>query len=189
MAASPQFVSRTSPPPPLHTTNDSSREVRPPLPWLRLEGDVVQWAKRAYTQAREKAATSPVTSMIPRIIQYLSGSQWPARPTAYGNSRPVTNRMFRQYWELVSLLTDGKPEPQIRCWDTEDGYSETQKLLQLLLEPWSANPAFHDAFQDIVGFGLLAHGVGKIQWNRHLAGGLGDVELLSINPLRFYKLG
>lgn len=97
--------------------------------------------------------------------------------------------MFRQYWELVSLLTDGKPEPQIKVWDTEDGYSETQKLLTSLLEPWAANPAYHDAFQDIVGFGLLAHGVGKVQWNRHLAGGLGDVELLSISPLRFLKLG
>lgn len=189
MAASPQFVSRTSPPPPLRTTNDSSRESTPPLPWLRLEADVIHWSDRAYTQAREKQATSPATSLIPRIIQYLSGSQWPARPTAYGNSRPVTNRMFRQYWELVSLLTDGKPEPQIKIWDNDDGYSETQRLLQLLLEPWAANPAYHDAFQDIVGFGLLAHGVGKVQWNKHLAGGLGDVELLSINPLRFYKLG
>src|SRR5579872_4525374 len=70
-----------------------------PNPFQRLEGDVIAWADRAYSQAREKAATSPVTSLIPRIIQYLSGSQWPARPTAYGNSRPVTNRMFRQYWE------------------------------------------------------------------------------------------
>ena len=160
-----------------------------PLPWQRLEGDVIAWADRAYTQARECAAASPLSSLIPRIIQYLSGSQWPARPTAYGNSRPVTNRMFRQYWELVSLMTDGKPEPQIKCWDTEDGYSETQKLIAALLEPWAANPSYHDAFQDVVGFGLLAYGVGKVQWNRHLAGGLGDTELLSRNPLRFYKLG
>ena len=189
MATQPsQFASSTRPP---STSAVPSYSGRPdlPLPWLRLEGDVIAWADRALLQAREKAASSPVNSLIPRIIQYLSGSQWPARPTAYGNSRPVTNRMFRQYWELVSLLTDGKPEPQIKVWDTEDGYSETQKLIQLLLEPWAANPLYHDAFQDIVGFGLLAHGVGKVQWNRHLAGGLGDVELLSINPLRFYKLG
>lgn len=188
--ATPSFTVRTaSAPPPLRTTNDSSSERQPPSPWNRLEADVLHWADRAYSQAREKAASSPVNSLIPRIIQYLSGSQWPARPTAYGNSRPVTNRMFRQYWELVSLLTDGKPEPQIKVWDTEDGYSETQQLLTSLLEPWAANPLYHDAFQDIVGFGLLAHGVGKVQWNRHLASGLGDVELLSINPLRFYKLG
>jgi hypothetical protein len=122
------------------------------MPWDRLEGDVIAWADRAFLQARSSAASSPITSLIPRIIQYLSGSQWPARPTAYGNSRPVTNRMFRQYWELVSLLTDGKPEPQIRCYDTEDGYSETQRLLTSLLEPWAANPSFHDAFQDMVGF-------------------------------------
>ena len=183
-----QFGSSVRPP---STSVVPSYSNRPdlPLPWNRLEADIVHWSDRAYSQAREKAATSPVTSLIPRIIQYLSGSQWPARPTAYGNSRPVTNRMFRQYWELVSLLTDGKPEPQIKVWDNDDGYSETQQLIARLLEPWAANPAYHDAFQDVVGFGLLAYGVGKVQWNRHLAGGLGDTELLSINPLRFYKLG
>ena len=183
-----QFASSTRPP---ATRVVPSYANRPdiPLPWQRLEGDVVAWADKALLQAREKASASPITTLIPRIIQYLSGSQWPARPTAYGNSRPVTNRMFRQYWELVSLLTDGKPEPQIKVWDTEDGYSETQKLLQLLLEPWAANPLYHDAFQDIVGFGLLAYAVGKVQWNRHLAGGLGDTELCGVNPLRFYKLG
>jgi hypothetical protein len=189
MATSPvQFASSSRPP---ATSAVQSYSGRPdiPLPWMRLESEVVTWADRALLQARERAGSSPVNSLIPRIIQYLSGSQWPARPTAYGNSRPVTNRMFRQYWELVSLLTDGKPEPQIKCWDTEDGYSETQRLIGELLEPWAANPLYHDAFQDIVGFGLLAHGVGKVQWNRHLSGGLGDVQLLSINPLRFYKLG
>jgi len=160
-----------------------------PLPWSRLEQDVVDWSSRAYQQARDSAASSPIRRLIPRIVQYLSGSQWPARPTAYGNSRPVTNRMFRQYWELVSLLTDGKPEPQIKVYDTEDGYSETQRLLLSLLEPWAANPAYHDAFQDIVGFGLLAYAVGKIQWNPYLAGGMGDVQLLAVNPLNFYKLG
>jgi hypothetical protein len=186
MATHPHQFAQTPRPPAVPSYSN-----RPdlPLPWNRLEADVLDWSNRAFLQAKEKAATSPTQSLIPRIIQYLSGSQWPARPTAYGNSRPVTNRMFRQYWELVSLLTDGKPEPQIKVWDTEDGYSETQRLLTSLLEPWAANPAYHDSLQDIIGFGLLAHGVGKVQWNRHLSGGLGDVELLSINPLRFYKLG
>ncbi len=160
-----------------------------PLPWSRLEGDVVHWAATAYTQARERQQSLPSTTLIPRIIQYLSGSQWPARPTAYGNSRPVTNRMFRQYWELVSLLTDGRPEPQIKVWDNDEGYSEVQQLLHSLLELWGSTPHYHDSLQDIIGFGLLSHGVGKVQWNPSLAGGMGDVELCSINPLRFFKLG
>jgi hypothetical protein len=160
-----------------------------PLPWDRLEQDVVDWSRRALTQARERQQALPSTRLIPRIIQYLSGAQWPARPTAYGNSRPVTNRMFRQYWELVSLLTDGRPEPQIKVWDTHDGYSEAQRLLLDLLEPWASHPGYHDALQDVIGLGFLSHGVGKVQWNPHLAGGMGDVQLLSINPLLFFKLG
>lgn len=171
------------PPPPERITRDL------PMPWDRLERDVVQWSDSAFAQAKEKAGQQPYTKLIPRIVQYLSGSQWPARPTAYGNSRPVTNRMFRQYWELVSLLTDGKPEPQIKVYDTKDGYSEVQRIIGELLEPWGVTPDYHDALQDIIGFGLLAYGVGKVQWNPHRAGGMGDTEMLSINPLQFYKLG
>lgn len=188
MAASPNVVNRVGFLP-VGTRNDSSHERTPPLPWNRLEQDVVDWSARAFQQARDQAASSPARRLIPRIIQYLSGSQWPARPTAYGNSRPVTNRMFRQYWELVSLLTDGKPEPQVRCYDTEDGYSDTQRLLCSLLEPFAADPDYQDQFQDVIGFGLLAYAVGKVQWNPYLAGGMGNVQLLSVNPLQFYKLG
>ncbi len=175
--------SAAAPPPPRSATRDL------PLPWNRLEDEVLSWALKAVRQAQERASQSLHTRLIPRIIQYLSGSQWPARPTAYGNSRPVTNRMFRQYWELVSLLTDGKPEPEIKVWDTDKGYSDIQQLLTRLLEPWASTPAYRDALQDIIGFGLLAYGVGKVQWNPHLAGGMGNVELRAINPLQFFPLG
>ena len=85
-----------------------------PLPWTKMEGEVVSWADTALRQAEEESSSMLSNRLIPRIIQYLSGNQWPSRPTAYGNSRPVTNRMFRQYWENISLLTDGKPEPEIK---------------------------------------------------------------------------
>lgn len=167
--------------------SDSRRNL--PLPWMKMEGEVIQWADTALRQAEEESASLLSNRLIPRIIQYLSGNQWPSRPTAYGNSRPVTNRMFRQYWEIISLLTDGKPEPEIKVYDGDEGYSEIQKLIGELLEVWAAKPNYPDALQDIIGFGLLARGIGKVQWNRHLSGGMGDVEILSINPLNFYTLG
>jgi hypothetical protein len=160
-----------------------------PLPWTKMEGEVVSWADTALRQAEEESSTLLSNRLIPRIIQYLSGNQWPSRPTAYGNSRPVTNRMFRQYWEIVSLLTDGKPEPEIKVYDGDEGYSEIQKTIGQLLEVWAAKPNYPDALQDIIGFGLLARGIGKVQWNRHLSGGMGDVEILSVNPLNFHTLG
>jgi hypothetical protein len=160
-----------------------------PLPWSKMEGEVIAWADTALKQAEEESSSLLSNRIIPRIIQYLSGNQWPSRPTAYGNARPVTNRMFRQYWEIVSLMTDGKPEPEIKVFDTDEGYSEIQKLIGQLLEVWAAKPNYADALQDIIGFGLLARGIGKVQWNPHLSGGRGDVEILSINPLNFYTLG
>lgn len=167
---------------------DSTRRDLP-LPWNKMEQEVVAWAEMADRQAQEEASTLLSNRLIPRIIQYLSGNQWPSRPTAYGNSRPVTNRMFRQYWEIISLLTDGKPEPEIKVYDGDEGYSDIQKVIGQLLEVWAAKPNYADALQDIIGFGLLARGIGKVQWNPRLSGGMGDVEILSINPLNFYTLG
>ena len=167
--------------------SDNKRNL--PLPWSKMEGEVVAWADTALRQAEEEASTLLSNRLIPRIIQYLSGNQWPSRPTAYGSSRPVTNRMFRQYWEIISLLTDGKPEPEIKVFDGDDGYSEIQKTIGSMLEIWGAKPNYLDALQDIIGFGLLARGIGKVQWNPRLSGGMGDVEILSINPLNFYTLG
>lgn len=166
---------------------DSRRNL--PSPLAHLEGDVIAWADTALRQAEEESSSLLSNRIIPRIIQYIQGNQWPSRPTAYGNSRPVTNRMFRQYWEIISLLTDGKPEPEIKVSDGDEGYSEIQKTLGSMLEIWAAKPNYPDALQDIIGFGLLARGIGKIQWNPRLSGGMGDVEILSINPLNFYTLG
>ena len=154
-----------------------------------MEAEVVAWAEMADRQAQEEASTLLSNRLIPRIIQYISGNQWPSRPTAYGNSRPVTNRMFRQYWEIISLLTDGKPEPEIKVYDGDEGYSDIQKVIGQLLEVWATKPSYADALQDIIGFGLLARGIGKVQWNPRLSGGMGDVEILSINPMNFYTLG
>lgn len=160
-----------------------------PLPPRKLEAEVVAWCDAAARQAEEETAQSQSLRLVPKIIQYLSSQQWPARPTAYGTSRPVVNRMFRQYWELVSLLTDGKPEPQIKIWDKQDDYSQTQAMLTQLLARWAQKPDYPDAMQDIVGFGLLARAFGKVQWNPRLNGGFGDTELLPINPLKLSLLG
>lgn len=158
-------------------------------PPAKFEQEVVEWCESAQRQAEEQDAQTVTYKLMPKIIQYLGGQQWPSRPTAYGSSRPVTNRMFRQYWELVSLLTDGKPEPQIKIYDTENDYSDLQAEITQLLTKWSAKPGYADALQDIVGFGLMAHGIGKIQWNSRLTGGFGDVEMLSINPMNIHLLG
>lgn len=159
------------------------------LPPQDLESEVVSWSDSVMQESERDAAQSPNLKLIPRIIQYLQGTQWPQRSTAYGTSRPVSNKMFRQYWEVVSLLTDGKPESQIKIYDAPESYSAIQAMLQSFLKKFASQPSYGDALQDIIGFGLLAQGVGKIQWNGDLCGGMGDVEIKSIHPLNFYKLG
>jgi hypothetical protein len=161
----------------------------PSLPPYRLEAEVVAWGTSAFQEAQTEQQQSPQSKLLPRIIAYLSGSQWPSRPTAYGSSRPVTNRMLRQYWELVSMLTEGKPEPRIKLYDTRDGYSDLQLLITKLLGPWAENQHYRDALQDVIGYGLCARGIAKIQWNPKLAGGFGDVEFCSIHLDNFHKLG
>jgi hypothetical protein len=159
------------------------------LPPQQLEREVVDWSDSIMLEHEADAAQNPTLKLIPRIIQYLQGTQWPMRSTAYGSSRPVSNKMFRQYWELVSLLTDGKPESRIKIYDAPDSYSELQSQLQEFLKIFAATPDYSDALQDVIGFGLLAKGIGKIQWNGRLRGGMGDVELKAINPMNLFTLG
>lgn len=163
--------------------------IMDPLPPEKLEGEVISWADRAVRQADEEAAQSVNSKLMPRIMQYMSGNQWPSRPTAYGNSRPVNNRMFRQYWELVSLLTDGNPEPYVRVFDKRDSFSDMQSVLSDMLELWGDKPHYRSNLQDVVGWGLLAKGIAKLQWNPNSNNGFGDMELLSINPMNFATLG
>jgi hypothetical protein len=158
------------------------------LPPHELEQEVVAWSDSVMLEHEADAAQNPTLKLIPRIIQYIQGTQWPSRSTAYGTSRPVSNKMFRQYWELISLLTDGKPESRIKVYDAPDSYSEIQAQLQEFLKIFAATPDYSDALQDIIAFGLLAKGVGKIQWNSRLRGGMGDVELKFINPMNLFTL-
>jgi hypothetical protein len=157
--------------------------------FLQLEADVIEWCEAADRQAAEESSQSLAQRLVPKITSYLNGNQWPSRQTAYGSSRPVNNRMFRQYWDLVSLLTDGRPEPTIKVWDTQDGYSEIQSSLYSFLEIWGQRPDYQEAFQDIVGLGLLCRGIGKIVWNPELNGGMGDVQLRQVHPGNFATLG
>ncbi len=169
--------------------NEPLKSVAQYLPPQKLHAAVLEWADAALKEAEQQSAAMPTNKILPRIQAYLAGNQWPSRLTAYGSSRPVSNRMFRQYWELVSLLTDGKPEPQIKLYNKIDGYSELESVLHTSLALWGAKPRTKDVLQDIVGWGLLARAIAKVQWNSKLAGGMGDVELLSISPMNFHTLG
>jgi hypothetical protein len=97
--------------------------------------------------------------------------------------------MFRQYWELISLLTDGKPESRIKVYDAPDAYSEIQGMLGEFLKKFSATTGYQDAFQNVVGFGLLGRGVAKVSWNSRLSGGMGDVEVTDLAPNNVFTLG
>jgi hypothetical protein len=189
MASAALPISASNSPLPTRDGTRTGARSQHDLPPTLLHDEVVAWCESALRQAEEEASQLTSTKLIPRIQQYLSNNQWPSRPTAYGTSRPVVNRMFRQYWELVSLLTDGNPEPEIKVFDQRNAYSSTEALLSQLLEYWASHPRYHDALQDVIGYGLLARGIGKIQWNPRLSGGMGDVELLNIDPLKFYTLG
>jgi hypothetical protein len=159
------------------------------LPPITLENEVVAWSDSVMLEHEQDSAASPTLRLFPRLISYLNGTQWPTRSTAYGTSRPTSSKMFRQYWELVSLLTDGKPESRIKVYDAPDSYSEIQAQLQEFLKIFAATPEFGESLQSIIGWGLLAKGVGKIQWDQRLRGGMGDVALREISPIDFFKLG
>jgi len=85
------------------------------IPPAKLEAEVIAWTELAVAGRRE-TSQSPALKLFPRssnICAVISGqpaySLWLLRP----RHKPYVPAVLG----LVSLLTEGKPEPQIKVWD------------------------------------------------------------------------
>lgn len=158
---------------------------RPPL---QLEAEVLAWADQAYAEAEADLAESHETKLTSKLIDYIHGKQWSAK-ARYGRSRPVVNRMFRQFIEIAGLLTDLELDFTVNFFDQMDGFSEMQKFFNKMIVDWAFDCDFETTLQMIVMWGLIHTGPSKVQWNPLLNNGKGDVELQQLSPLQFMMLG
>ena len=156
-------------------------------PEVQLEGDVIAWANSVYEEADTDLMSSPEAKHVQRIIDFLEGQQW--NPKTRGRSRPVVNRVVRNFVEMASLLTDIQPDISVKFTDAIDNYSEIEKLMNQMLEDWARMSNFEQELLQVVMYGLIMDGPTKVQWNPYLRGGLGDNEMVPLSPLDFLQIG
>ena len=158
------------------------------LPEHRLEQDVIEWTESVYTEAESELAASNELKLTGKLIDYIHGRQWSPQ-ARFGRSRPVNNRLFRQFIEMVGLLTDIEPDFQVKFWDKKNGFSDLEKLLNEMVTVWAEMSDFEMELSQVVMYGLLHTGYAKVQWNSTLNNGEGDNEFLPISPINLMVVG
>lgn len=174
-----------STPPPLSGLSDREKAI---VNALLLERDVVDFCGRLYETATGDRDREREIRETSRMIEYLEGKQWGERARV-GRNRPVLNKVRRHFWDQVGLLTDLSIDYQVKMFNSLQGYSSFEDMINKLTTKWAMQPRFSDSIYDIILYGLLHTGPAKVQWNSTLAGGMGDVDIVPIAPWQWATLG
>jgi hypothetical protein len=163
-------------------------ELAEQRPEYQLETEVLNWAEAVDQEMCAEEAATPELKNFERIIDFLEGKQWSAK-ARYGRSRPVVNRLVRQFIEMVAFLTDIQPDIQVHFTDAIEGYSEIEDLMNRMLVDWAYMQDFEIELAMVVMYGLILQAPVKVQWNPFLRGGMGDAQVLALSPLDFAQIG
>lgn len=144
------------------------------------DGDVrLHWLNAAFEEAMYENAQSEELQAMSRYIDYLMGKQWPKGRASY-KSKPVNNRIWSLFWEMVALLTDLRPTVDTKATRTE--FDAAAAAITSATHAWWLES---DADQDLVMaiiYAILSTGWTKLEWDASLRNGWGDFNLLPISP-------
>jgi len=157
-------------------------------PEVKLEAEVLDWANSVYEEADSELMSSPESKQVQRVIDFLEGKQW-ASTARHGRSRPVANRVVRQFVEMASMLTDIQPDVRVKFTDADENYSEVESLMNRMLTDWTYMSDFEQELVQVVMYGLISYGPVKVQWNPYLRNGMGSNDFQPLSPLDFLQIG
>lgn len=160
-------------------------EEKPPVD---LEREVLAWTEQVYEEADQELSESHEIKITGKLIDYISSRQWQQKARG-GRSRPVINKTFRHFIEMVGLLTDLELKFDIKFTDAVDGYSDIQKLTNRMIEDWAYDTDFEMELAMAVMYGIIHTGPVKIQWNGDLLDGWGDNQFVPLSPLNYMRIG
>ena len=158
---------------------------RPPL---ELEREVLAWTEAVYDEAELELSESHEIKITAKIIDYICSRQW-SKKVRGGRSRPIINKTFRHFMEMVGLLTDLELKFDVKFTDTVEGHSELEFLLNRMITDWAFDTDFEMELSMAVMYGIIHTGPVKIQWNSELLDGLGDNEFQVLSPLNYMRIG
>src|SRR5258708_17828009 len=106
-------------------------------PWYGEDREIAigDWCEAAWEEAQSDQKESEELALVEKYIEYLSGKQWPGGRPSY-RAKPVNNRMYRLFWEVVALLTDIRPIADVRATQREQQYVDQEDKLNNSIKAW-----------------------------------------------------
>src|SRR5271157_647254 len=179
--ASPAISALEAPPSPRVTRPNDLRQ---------LERDVVEFTEKIYQVTVEDRDREREVRELVRMMDFIDGKHY-ASGQRYGRNRAVVPKVRRNFIEQIGLLTDLALSFTVRMFgDRINEFSDLEKLLKELAVHWSQSNEvqMEQNLYDLIVYGLLREGVGKVFWNSTL-NGMGDVQLLPIAPWQWGCIG
>lgn len=146
---------------------------------LEAEAKIRYWMEAAYEEAQYENSQCEEIQEMTKYIDYLLGKQWPAKRPSY-RAKPVNNRVWRLFWELVSLLTDIRPMFEIKALRKD--YNHHAEIINKCTRSWWMESDADLKLAMIIVYSLLGTGFSKLEWNSGLRNGEGDFNLIPAGP-------
>lgn len=160
-----------------------------PNPWYPQEREqaIREWCEAAFEEAQADQKDSEELQMVEKYIDYLSGKQWPGGRPSY-RAKPVNNRMYRLFWEVIALLTDIRPICDVRAIVRDDQYITQEEKINQAIRAWWVNNGVELRTAMTIVYGMLTTGFSKLEWDPQMNGGMGDLSLVPISPSQLLPL-
>lgn len=144
------------------------------------------WLNAAKDEAYAWMKDSKEIQNLPTDILYLLGDQWPARRPSYKSS-PVNNRLMRSMEQTVAILTDLRPDAEVKA--TDDTFDDQATLQTKTIKGWwQRNDVDFQLAMGVI-YAYLSTGFLRIVWNRRLANGRGDFQVYPLSPYDVLPIG
>jgi hypothetical protein len=140
------------------------------------------WCEAACEEAEGDQKASEELKMVDRYVEYLQGIQWPtARPTY--RAKPIDNKMFGLFLELLGLLTDIRPIAEITSVSREKADIAQEDALNKRMKAWWVGNNIESTFAMGVVYAILTSSFLKLEWDpRARPMGRGEVCLRPLAP-------
>ena len=155
---------------------------------ITLERDIIGFTDKLFDNATQDRDYERYTKETFRVMDALDGRMWSGQARR-GRNRSVLPKTERLFWDGVGLLTDLAIDFQVRLWNRLGDFNDLEKMLNDLVLHWVMKSSYEERQYDVILYGLLNTGPCKIQWNSELAGGMGDVDMVSIAPWQWATMG
>jgi hypothetical protein len=140
------------------------------------------WCEAACEEAEGDQKASEELRMVDRYVEYLQGIQWPTARPSY-RAKPIDNKMFGLFLELLGLLTDIRPIAEITSVSRDPKDIEQEDVLNKRMKAWWVGNNIESTFAMGVVYAILTTSFLKLEWDpRAKPMGRGEVCLRPLAP-------